>query len=136
MALRRRVDLLDDASVRILDVHAHVGPDDVPAVADRRVGDGHLERVGLEIALAHRQVDVVPLAPWAIGLMLLEELVAPGRCRQEALDLAGQVDPRGLADAKFGRPVVLGVGVVALVEHRADVVEEDVGGDLERLGEL
>src|SRR5204862_4710555 len=54
-----RLQLLDGLAGGVLDPLADPRGQDVPAVGDRRVGHGHLERVGLEVALANGEVDVV-----------------------------------------------------------------------------
>ena len=67
--------------------------------------------------------------------MLLVELVAPRRRGQEPGNLPGEIDARRMTDPELGCPLLLGVAPV-LIEHRADVVEEDVGRHLQRLRQL
>src|SRR3954447_4125499 len=156
LAPRRLGDLLDLAAEAVLDLPAEVRTDHAPAVDDRRVGDGHLQRRGLEVALADGEVHVVAGGPRALdaaareqrGARALLEMVAPGALlvggvalvaplgvRDETLRLAGDVDAGAPAEPEPARP-----GLDHLARHRvgplAERVEEDVGGDLERLGDV
>ena len=100
------------------------------AVAERRVGDRHLQRVGLQVALADRQLDVVAGRPGPVGVAFREELVAPLFARHQAFALAGQVEP-----GRAGRcPACAAQFCSWLVSHisQAQHVEVDVGGDLQR----
>ena len=149
MIVRWAADLLDRPPLRVLDAEPDVRPDQVAAVGDRRVRDRHLQRVGLQIALADREVDVVAhgprpvetavlvevvrnhvLAARRIGLLgLAVERVAPRRRRQQALALAADVEARGLADPERPRPLLERAAVarvVAVVHAIAERVEVDV----------
>jgi hypothetical protein len=141
--------------------------DDLAAVLDRRVGDRHLQRRGLHVALADREVDGVAevvvaqvRAPAAQGAgledvrplrdllalatraLLRVDLVAPRRIgdRAATADVAGQVDPGRAVEAEPARPALDDerlAGLVAAVERRhPELVEVDVGGDLQRPGEV
>src|SRR3954454_15152511 len=135
MALRGGIDLLDHAAIGILDIHSDMRPNDIAAIADCGVGDRHLERIGLQITLPDREVDVVADRPRARGLTLFEQLVTPLWRRQEPRNLPWEVDSGRLSDPELRGPLLLGV-TLSLVEHRADVVEPNIGRDLERLGQL
>ena len=104
------------------------GRGDRAAVGDRRVGDRHLQRVGLQVALADREVDVVARRPGPVGELFPVELVAPGGGRQQARRLARQVDPGLSPDPELVRPALQRQPRVHAVAER---VVEDVGGDLE-----
>ena len=88
VAARLRVEFLQHPAGRVLDFHADVRGDDGAAVGERRVGDRHLQRVGLQVALAGRQLDVVAGRPGPVGFAFLVELVAPLLARQQAFGLA------------------------------------------------
>src|SRR4051812_13547350 len=113
-----RIDLLDLATGRVvLDRDAEVRPHDAPAVLDRPIGNGHLERRGLEVALADREVHVVADRPrthvgdpapddgglrdvvaLAAAPLAVADLGAPALVGDRAGRLAGQVDAGGLAE--------------------------------------
>src|SRR6185436_13977599 len=120
-----RIDLLELAAVLVLDGDAEVRPHDAAAVLDRPVGDRHLQRRGLEVALADREVHVVAdrprahvgdaaadergqrdVAALAAAALALADLVAPAAVRHEARALARQVDARRLAQPEaVGHPL-------------------------------
>ncbi len=104
LALRRRVDLLQGLAGDALDSLGQVRAHHRAAVGDRRVGDRHLQRVGLQVALADGEVDVVARRPLAVGELLAVELVAPGGGRDQPLGLGRQVDPGRLPQAQLAPP--------------------------------
>ena len=59
LAPRPGADLLQDLPRDALDVVAQMRAQDRASVAERRIGDRHLQRVGLQVALPDREVDVV-----------------------------------------------------------------------------
>src|SRR5215207_5868677 len=85
---------------------------------DRRVRRGHLQRCRLEVALTDGEVDVVADRPVALvgdeatrafrallaGDLALVDLRPPRAIRDQALDLARQVDARAAAEAEAVRP--------------------------------
>ena len=82
----RRVEFLDHAAEGVVDFLADVRGDDRAAVAERRVGERHLQRVGLQVALAGGELDVVAGRPGAsFGFAFGGEFVAPLLGRQQAL---------------------------------------------------
>ena len=105
--------------VVVLDPHPDVRGHDAPAVGDRAVGDRHLERVGLQVALPDGEVDVVAGRPGPVGEVLAEQAVAPRGRRHEAGDLAGEVDPGRMAEPEPARPLLDDVAAV-LVRHQAE----------------
>ena len=56
----------------------------LPPLATVGVGDRQLQRAGLQVALADREVDVVADRPGAVGVAVPVELVAPLRGRHQA----------------------------------------------------
>ena len=126
VAARLGVEFLQHPAGRVVDFLADVRGDDGAAVGQGRVGDRHLQRVGLQVALPGRQLDVVAGRPGPFGIAFGGELVAPVLRRQQAFVGARQVDPGRPSDAERVRPVLQLAGV----PHRqAERVEEDVGGD-------
>ena len=145
------VDLLDRAALRVLDPQADVRADDLAAVGDRRVGDRHLQRVGLQVALADGEVDVVADRPRPVGELALLDADRPRRpaspgsvfCANASLRSSG-VGTRPAPSPPTSRPV--GAPSPSARAHSwigppspscdvrlgAHDVEEDVGGDLER----
>ena len=121
---------------------------DPAAVGERRVGDGHLQRRGLQVALADREVDVVADGPGpgvrdparghvllrATAQLLPADARAPGAVGDQALDLAGEVDARRRPEPE-PRAQRLDDLAGQRIGVAAERVEEDVGGDLERLDE-
>ena len=109
----------------VLDFHPHVRRHHGAAVGDRRVGDRHLQRVRLQVALPGGQLDVVAGRPGPFGFAFLVELVAPLLARHQAFGLLRQVDPGGTADPQLARPALQ----FAAVPHlQPELVEVDVGG--------
>ena len=89
-----RVDFLEHPAGGVLDFLADVRGDDRAAVAERRVGDRHLQRVGLQVALAGRQLDVVARPTRAVlSVRLRREFVAPLLGRQQAFVAPGRSIP-------------------------------------------
>ena len=117
--------------VVVLDAQADVRRHDAAAVGDGAVGDRHLERVGLQVALAHGQVDVVARAPGPVGEVAAEQAVAPLGRRHQAGALAGKVDPGRAAEPEAVGPLLDHLAAL-LVRHQADAIEEHVRGDLQR----
>ena len=91
---RLRVEFLQHPAGGVLDFHADVRGDDRAVVAERGVGDRQLQRVGLQVALAGRQLDVVAGRPGPFGVAFGEEFVAPLPARHQAFDLAGRCRAR------------------------------------------
>src|SRR6185436_10110951 len=103
---RRHLDAPQLTAAIVLHRDAEVRPDDLAAVLDRRVGDRHLQRRRLHVALADGEVDVVAERPRPLvrdpagpdllltlaGLLGARHAGAPGAVGDRALDLAGQVD--------------------------------------------
>ena len=110
------------AQDRARDVRTH----DRAAVDECRVRDGELERRHLEIALADRQVDRLPLVP-----RLMLRGAEPGRGRDEPFLLGSDVNAGRSAEAHDVRPP-LQWRVRALVEAKTDLVEVGVAGGGER----
>src|SRR5438874_12226987 len=79
------------------DVRTH----DRAAVDECRVRDGELERRHLEIALADRQVDRLPLVP-----RLMLRGAEPGRGRDEPRRLSRNVEARRVSEAQATRPAL------------------------------
>ncbi len=118
------VDFLQHPAGRVVDLQPDVGGHDRAAVGDRRVGDGHLQRVGLEVALAGGQLDVVAGRPRPFGFAFLVELVPPLLGGEQPFGGARQVDAGRPPDPELVRPVL----EVAGVPHpQPERVEEDVG---------
>ena len=129
VAARRRCEFLQHAAGGVVDFHPDVRGHHGAAVGQGRVGDRHLQRVGLQVALAGRQLDVVAGRPGAFGFAFRVEAVAPLLAGQQAFRLLGQVDPGRPPDPEHVRPVLQRPGVP---HFQAQRVEEDVGGDLQR----
>ena len=134
VAQRREAERLHEPALRVVDLAAQVWAHDrafaavAEGVGQRRVGDRHLQRRGQQIALADGQVHVVahaprppigdaaaaPVPPALARELFGGHLGAPGGRGHQARDLAGQVDPRLLADAELlcllldHRPVAVG----------------------------
>ena len=154
--LRRggNVERLHDPPAGAFDRHPQVrGRDHAFAavherVGQRRVGDRHLQRVGLQVALADGQVHVVPAVHGRISATIPHSggrdlacavgfqrvaVFQPLRTRQHAFGFVGEVDPRGTTDPQLVGHV-LDHRAVAVV-HLADFEEVRVRGDLERFHE-
>ena len=67
LALRGRLDLLHHPPRGVLRSQADVRGHDGAPVPDRRIGDRHLQRIGLQIALADGEVHVVAVGPGPVG---------------------------------------------------------------------
>ena len=130
----------------VLDRHPEVRAHDAAAVGDRGVGDRHLQRRGLQVALADREVDVVADRPRALvgdaagrdlAALLARDLRARagrratggrGSCRRPR---PGRSMPVGRPKPELARPRLDDLALEA-VHVAAERVEEDVGGDLQR----
>ena len=124
----------DDLAVRVEDGLPDVGADDRPAVCERGVGDGELERRDRKLSLADRQVDGVALVPDAFP-GLLERPLQPAGGRYQAGSLARDVKACRVADAKPLGPVLY-IEVALLlfgIEHRPEPVEPCIARDRQRL---
>ncbi len=66
-AARLGVEFLQHPAGRVVDLQADVGGDDRAAVGERRVGDRHLQRVGLQVALPGGELHVVSRRPGPFG---------------------------------------------------------------------
>ena len=121
---------------------------------ERRVGDGHLERVGLDVALADGQVDVVADRPGPVdeaadalgdlrrrglraGLAALELRVLGGRASAASGtkpgQLVGQVDAGGRPSPSLRAQFCSGMPL--LVHVAAELVEEHVARHGQRLAQ-
>ena len=127
------VEFRQDAAGRVVDLHADVGRDDRAAVGDRRVGDRHLQRVGLQVALAGGELDVVAGRPGPVGFAFLVELVAPVLRGQQPFC------SRRAGRCPVGRPMPSACAQCCRspVSHirSAQGVEEDVRGHFQRRDE-
>ena len=151
---RREAQALQQAAAGFIDLLAEVGRHDRAVavvhvgVGERRVGDGHLQRVGQQVALADGEVHVVADAPGAhfaddragavvlcvfAGDLLFVLVLAPRGVGDDPFELARQVDAGVFADPQLAR-LVLDHGAVG-VGALADFEEVGVGGDLQRLHE-
>ena len=123
-------------------------PHDRATVGDRRVGDGHLQRRGLDVTLADGELNVVAnrprpfvgieavrralLAALLLPLDLLGVLLcAPLPVGNRSRGLTGKVDPGCLVEAQLARPTL-----DDLTLHRVGVaaerVEVNIRGNLQR----
>ncbi len=136
----------------LAEVRGHDGAVAVVAVGvgERRVGDGHLQRVGQQISLPDREVHVVADRPRRAGfgddvarlavvfvLAFGFERVLFGQplaARHDARELARQVDAGRLPDAEFVG-LLLDDFAAVFVGQLADGEEVRVGGDLQRFDE-
>ena len=134
VAARAGLDRLQHAAGGVVDLQADVGSQHAAAVGHGGVRRRHLDRGGLEVALADREVDVVAHRPRPIRQVLAEEPVAPCRGGQEPAELTGQIDAGWPADAQPVRPLLQCLGP-AVVDARTERVEEHVRGHLERLAQ-
>ncbi len=151
----REAQTLHEPALGVIDLRAEMRRNDRPfaavavSVDERRVGDRHLQRIGLQFALPDGEVHVVAdpprryfgddpaggdVAP-VLALQLERVLFgAPRRVRDDARDLARQVDAGLLAEAQLVRHVL--DHFAAVVECQlADFEEVGVRGDLQRFDE-
>src|SRR4051812_6569228 len=161
-ARRAGLDALDEAAGRVVDLETEVRARHAAVHGDGRVRDGHLQRRGLDVALADREVDVVAHRPLAhvgdaatlrrggvdrvlraernvllvpAGRLAPGDALAPVPVGDEPRVLARQVDAGPAADAEVARHVLDDLGVRG-VRGDADGVEVDVGRDLDRIAQV
>ena len=102
-AARRRLELLLRLAGGVLDPLAQPRPHDLAAVGDRRVRDRHLQRVGLDVALADGEVDVVADRPRPVANRSAQEIWSGGFLRPAALELLVLASRHSASGMKPGR---------------------------------